>query len=134
MEIVKISIEKGFSEDDIIIAIRHLKLPKKYRVLKEVDYIEGQDEELEMDGEDYIDEEVEELADYYIAKGYDEEQVRLSLAKAKYKDEIVEMLLTIQQYFRNGMLILEEANSYFRHRVPDEFYISGDKGVCFRNT
>jgi hypothetical protein len=38
------------------------------------------------------------------------------------KNEMVELLLTISQYYRNGMLILEEMNSYIRRTVPEEFY------------
>jgi len=38
------------------------------------------------------------------------------------KVEIIEMLLTVSQYYRNGMLLLEEMNSYFRGTLPDEFY------------
>jgi len=38
------------------------------------------------------------------------------------KAEIVEMVLTISENYRNGLLVLEEMNSYFRGYLPNEFF------------
>ena len=37
-------------------------------------------------------------------------------------DELIELILTIQDYFKNGMLVLEEMNTYVRRQVPKDFY------------
>jgi hypothetical protein len=37
-------------------------------------------------------------------------------------DEMQELILTINQYYTNGALILEEMNSYIRKQVPRDFY------------
>jgi hypothetical protein len=36
--------------------------------------------------------------------------------------ELEELVLTISQYYTNGVLVLEEMNSYIRDNVPPEFY------------
>jgi hypothetical protein len=36
--------------------------------------------------------------------------------------ELIELIFTIQDYYTNGMLILEEMNTYIRRQVPREFY------------
>ena len=37
-------------------------------------------------------------------------------------DELIELILTIQDYYKNGMLVLEEMNTYVRRQVPKDFY------------
>ena len=36
--------------------------------------------------------------------------------------EMLELILTITDYFKNGLLVLEEMNTYIRRHVPEEFY------------
>lgn len=37
-------------------------------------------------------------------------------------DELIELILTIQDYFINGLLILEDMNTYIRRQIPKDFY------------
>jgi len=37
-------------------------------------------------------------------------------------DELIELILTIQDFYKNGMLVLEEMNTYVRRQVPKDFY------------
>lgn len=37
-------------------------------------------------------------------------------------DELIELILTIQDYYKNGMLVLEEMNTYVRRQIPKDFY------------
>jgi len=37
-------------------------------------------------------------------------------------DELVEMMITISKYYKNGLLVCEEMNSYFPRQIPDEFW------------
>ena len=36
--------------------------------------------------------------------------------------EMVELIMTITDYYTNGLLVLEEMNTYIRRHVPEEFY------------
>jgi hypothetical protein len=38
------------------------------------------------------------------------------------ESELIELIYTIQDYYTNGVLILEEMNTYVRRQVPKEFY------------
>lgn len=42
--------------------------------------------------------------------------------KPMSEDELIELILTISDYYTNGALILEEMNTYVRRTVPRQFY------------
>lgn len=93
--ILKSCLQKGFYEDDVIIALKHVSLDKRYKELEKYDYIAGVDEERPSDEEQYEEEEAYEIADYYIAKGLSEDKVKKLLKDAKFQDRTIYDILQI---------------------------------------